>query len=396
MGTKKNKYNPPQKNKMLNDNYNMFLHNNNNNNIIPACSFAPIMDSKNYYCHPESPYFSNYRSCYDSDDSLEREQYLRDYLHELEEQNRRRQEYLVYLEQVSMERRKRQEQERRIKLLEEEQKQRQHRHQHLMDLERKQRRYEQEEKQKRQYRRAFLNHRLQQQRKLEEERRKKTNAMALEEALQEGDRFGVVMPRNHHRKMSSQQETHPKQQRFVQGPDGSLYRVLFGTNDDGELQTKNGNDEENTAPGGRGSIDLNESVLHRDRRYKEKRSPVGEQEEIGDTTCSSRGEQEEENVVSSFHKFFNTTRGGDNANVGTLKCKRTEERTNRIVRKKKCHQQRQLNKSSSVLIGDVEEASDSECEDEFNDYWHNRRPRAGKWIEPIHGATKYLQKDKIN
>merc|ERR1712038_1354668 len=109
-----------KKNKMLNDNYNMFLH-NNNNNIIPACSFAPIMDSKNYYCHPESPYFSNYRSCYDSDDFLEREQYLRDYLHELEEQNRRRQEYLAYLEQVSMERRKRQEQERRIKLLEEEQ-----------------------------------------------------------------------------------------------------------------------------------------------------------------------------------------------------------------------------------------------------------------------------------
>jgi len=38
---------------------------------------------------------------------------------------------------------------------------------------------------------------------------------------------------------------------------------------------------------------------------------------------------------------------------------------------------------SSVLVGDVEDASDSECEEEFNDYWHNRRPQPGKWIEPI-------------
>jgi len=32
---------------------------------------------------------------------------------------------------------------------------------------------------------------------------------------------------------------------------------------------------------------------------------------------------------------------------------------------------------------EVEDASDSECEDEFHDYFHNRRPRAGEWIEPV-------------
>jgi len=38
---------------------------------------------------------------------------------------------------------------------------------------------------------------------------------------------------------------------------------------------------------------------------------------------------------------------------------------------------------SSVLIGDVEDASDSECEDELNRIWYNRRPQSGEWIEPL-------------
>lgn len=43
-------------------------------------------------------------------------------------------------------------------------------------------------------------------------------------------------------------------------------------------------------------------------------------------------------------------------------------------------------KRSSVLIGDVENASDSECEDVYGDYFHNRRPSTpGTWIEPVEG-----------
>merc|ERR1711874_590496 len=38
---------------------------------------------------------------------------------------------------------------------------------------------------------------------------------------------------------------------------------------------------------------------------------------------------------------------------------------------------------TSVLIGEVEDASDSECEEEFKDCWHNRRPQPGEWIEPV-------------
>lgn len=42
---------------------------------------------------------------------------------------------------------------------------------------------------------------------------------------------------------------------------------------------------------------------------------------------------------------------------------------------------------SSILIGEVEDASDSECEQEFNDCWHNRRPSPGEWIEPVTNMT---------
>ena len=40
-------------------------------------------------------------------------------------------------------------------------------------------------------------------------------------------------------------------------------------------------------------------------------------------------------------------------------------------------------RESLPLHVQVEDASDSECEDEFSDYIRNRRPRDGEWIEPV-------------
>lgn len=39
-------------------------------------------------------------------------------------------------------------------------------------------------------------------------------------------------------------------------------------------------------------------------------------------------------------------------------------------------------KKNRILV-EVEDASDSECEDEFSDYFRNRRPSMGEWIEPV-------------
>merc|ERR1712007_15734 len=41
-----------------------------------------------------------------------------------------------------------------------------------------------------------------------------------------------------------------------------------------------------------------------------------------------------------------------------------------------------VSKKNRILV-EVEDASDSECEDEFSDYFRNRRPSMGEWIEPV-------------
>merc|ERR1712125_145326 len=42
---------------------------------------------------------------------------------------------------------------------------------------------------------------------------------------------------------------------------------------------------------------------------------------------------------------------------------------------------------SSILIGEVEDASDDESEDFSKSVWRNRRPAEGLWIEPVEGVT---------
>lgn len=68
-----------------------------------------------------------------------------------------------------------------------------------------------------------------------------------------------------------------------------------------------------------------------------------------------------------------------------MKVKSVTKPTKSLKKKKKKNDKVAM-KKSSILIGDVEDASDSECEDEFRDYFHNRRPTTpGTWIEPVEG-----------
>jgi hypothetical protein len=65
-------------------------------------------------------------------------------------------------------------------------------------------------------------------------------------------------------------------------------------------------------------------------------------------------------------------------------------------RKVKKHSSRKKEKKPSsnrcpIIVGEVEDASDSECEDEFGDYFHNRRPATpGMWIEPVEGLNAWI------
>jgi hypothetical protein len=44
------------------------------------------------------------------------------------------------------------------------------------------------------------------------------------------------------------------------------------------------------------------------------------------------------------------------------------------------------NSFDEIRLGEVEDASDDECEDEFSSVWNNRRPSEGQWIEPVECA----------
>lgn len=81
-------------------------------------------------------------------------------------------------------------------------------------------------------------------------------------------------------------------------------------------------------------------------------------------------------TINQGHKAEVKDRGTNMELDSTPEPKFTKRKVVPIVSKKK-------KIKYAGLIGDVEDASDSECEDEYSDYIHNRRPAKGQWIEPV-------------
>jgi hypothetical protein len=245
-----------------------------------------------------------------------------------EEENRRRYEAALerqaYLEALE---RKRQQQ----RLIEE-------RRQHLLELERR-RRYEQEQEELRQY----LAH-------LEEKR---------QESLNEERRRRAAASRKASKKAA--QNAHQRgSQHIIRGPDGNLYRVLFDDNDTEKTKPRN-----NTTRGSANNfVNIEDASSYDEFPSRDKKVFL-----TADMTGSPPSRSVYPPVRNvTLHDCFNVNKNIDNQEK-RLKAKKEDRR--KSVPK------------SKILIGDVEDASDSECEDNFNDYWHTRRPRPGEWIEPV-------------
>lgn len=285
----------------------------------------------------------------------------------------------AYLEAMSMERRRQQH------LLEEK------REQYLLELERK--RYEREqEDRKRQYRTALL---LEQQR-LHNEKKEKAKAKAeaeaakaLEEAKQEYNqpfwRTGSGCHVSNPMRQIGHHAAHPIHQ-IVQTPDAGLYRVFIDTGDDDNdgvtyPQYGHGHTLSNcyTAPTDRGDsqpVMLGRTLYTND--LPANRTPAVPSSSprrivnVQFKDCSNNNN----NIINKQ----SLTNKSDAVTDLQPKKNQASKREETFLQKK----QKQLKlKESSVLVGGVEDASDSECEEDFNDYWHNRRPQSGKWIEPI-------------
>jgi len=100
---------------------------------------------------------------------------------------------------------------------------------------------------------------------------------------------------------------------------------------------------------------------------------LAEQPSLCNGNCldSDRANDVQKEQRITFKNCFNVNTNG--AAAAERSSKGILQQKNRIFKKKSME-------SSSVL---VEDASDSECEDEYHDYIRNRRPQAGEWIEPI-------------
>jgi hypothetical protein len=160
---------------------------------------------------------------------------------------------------------------------------------------------------------------------------------------------------------------------IVRGKDGRLYRILMNTSDECHRNHED-----------RGTC--------LDTKYERPSAAPSLEEECPSSASSmvtsdpsASAKKKDKAVFKNVTFNININRGNekeDSIDVSTSKPTKVNKQSSKKKGKKPS-----LN-SCSIAIGEVEDASDSECEDEFGDYFHNRRPTTpGMWIEPVEGLN---------
>jgi len=252
----------------------------------------------------------------------------REYLAELQEREERRRyqaalEQQAYLEAMERKRQQKLQEERRRK-------------QYLLELERRKRQDQEEELLRRQY----LAHLEQmRQEKIKQDMIRKRKA----EALQALKRKEVERQR-----LLAENAKRPIQHKIVRGSDGNLYMIQIDPFSESPRKRKS-----------------NENQINLDTNYQKLLSPLHDENETDESSIHMSLQPQ-----VTFKNCFNINKISGNPERDNDTSTKTPETV-----------------KSSVLIGDVEDASDSENEDEFSDYMHNRRPTVGEWIEPIEAMS---------
>lgn len=338
---------------------------------------TPLTRGNSYYYNTQHnhPHYQQYQ-CEEPLSFLERD-YLTHFLEQQrqkeEEEYRRRCQYQyeqaalqlqqqAYLEEQLERKRRKQQQQRR---LEEERRHRQYLKElreieHRRELEEERERQQEQEQQERRQYLAHLAQKQQEQRLYQQDILRNQRATALE----------ALRRREQNSRPMNEMEQHQNQYQIIQGLDGNFYMVM--------LDPKLKDHTEKGCSGGK-------RVMHSTNNHGRKKDS---------TLKSSSSNEEGESVVRptatinsvTFKDCFNNKNINDKATeVLEATSKEGTKKTRFVIPNKK----RVV--KSSVLIGGVEDASDSEYEnDEYNDYWHNRRPQPGQWIEPVnyHNTSK--------
>ena len=246
---------------------------------------------------------------------------------------------------------------------------------YMQELERirRQRAIEEEVERKRQAEILYRKE-LERRRRMEQEERNKRRVVAALQAYEKQQR-----QEQERRRLYSSNNRRPQsvpEYQLLQGPDGRIYRVKINPNSfidsagyhDDEIEMSS----ENRIP-----ITSNASYST-DASNHTSSSSILEEDEKMDVLPSKQSTPTPmfQNVV--FNNCFN-----ENLASETKVDDEHVAKTNKFSSKKSMKKtKKKANNRSSILIGGVEDASDSEYEDEFNDFWHNRRPEKS-WIEPV-------------
>lgn len=169
---------------------------------------------------------------------------------------------------------------------------------------------------------------------------------------------------------------------LLKGPDGRFYRVMLHP----RSIMNSYHDDENDGGQAERFPGSNNVYSNTTDNQKDIRMSVSSPT----SSSSSLDEDESMNVFSSkhtpifknvvFNNCFNENRAPEAKDQDYHFNETTPLNPKKSI--KKMEKKKKKKRQSSILIGGVEDASDSECEDEYKDFWHTRRPEHS-WIEPV-------------
>lgn len=246
---------------------------------------------------------------------------------------------------------------------------------YLQELERvrRQRALEEEIERKRQaeilYRKELERRRREQEEEMERNKRQAALHHAYEQLLQR-------KKQEERRKLhSTNRRQRAPEYQLLQGPDGRLYKVMLNPRSFMNSYHDDENEEQEVErfPGSN-KVYSKSTYNQKDIRMSLSSSPP---------SSSSPDEDESMNEFSSKHTpiFKNENRAPEAKDQDYHYLNETTP-LNPTKSAKKIEKKKKKKRQSSIIIGGVEDASDSECEDEYKDFWHTRRPEHS-WIEPV-------------
>ena len=202
--------------------------------------------------------------------------------------------------------------------------------------------------------------RLALQREEEEERLRRQQILHVRARAEAEAERRAKLKEAEHQRLLRQKMTQPSSRTaFVRGPDGYLYRVI--------LDDDTSSEEESMHEQPRHQIQVKEQPKRREVIYPQ---PM-ETESMHSTSTSSTIYHDAIDDENATVRISNKT-AGDNT-------------TQKVHKKKSCKNSKKGRKKNRKKITiTVEDASDSEYDDDFSSPWRNRRPGPGEsWIEPV-------------